>query len=262
MAEATSAFLAATPTGVGQIAAVMIQLTLAAFGAAGMVQAGAAAIKHASAWLTIAWTASGKDDRIAAASIEFLKMLVSVAIAALSYVGVKGNFGNAVKIASSMPTGAVPAFAIARGGQMSGGAGAGTGVLIGPSTGSLGVAGNAMMQADDKSGGGGSNEEARSQDPAKELEEIKQKLESDDLTGKQKQALRARKKQVQEQLGKTTAEPTPEDIPTPTEFKERAPHLTDKEASTDIPSWTQNWPGIGPMQDRACTRMAGYSPRA
>src|SRR5262249_51472646 len=139
---------AATPTGVGQIAAIMIQLALAAFGAAGLVQAGIEAVKHASTWLTIAWTAGGKDDQIAAASIEFLKMLVSVAIAALSYVGVKGNFGNAVKIASSMPTSAVPAFAIARGGPMRGGPGAGTGVLIGPSTGSLGTAGNAMMQAD------------------------------------------------------------------------------------------------------------------
>jgi hypothetical protein len=245
MAEATSAFLAATPTGVGQIAAVVIQLALAAFGAAGLVQAGAEAVKHASAWLTIAWTASGKDDQIAAASIEFLKMLVSVAIAALSYVGVKGNFGNAVKIASSMPTGAMPAFAIARGGQMSG-AGAGTGTLIGPSTGSLGTAGTAMMQADDKSGGGASNEGAKSQDPAKELEEIKQKLESDDLTGKQKQALRARKKQLQEQLGKTTAEPTPEDVPTPTEYKMRASGLSGKEAATDAPSWIDNWPDARP----------------
>ena len=97
MAEATSAFLAATPTGVGQIAAVVIQLALAAFGAAGLVQAGIEAVKHASEWLTIAWTAKGNDERIAAASKEFLKMLVSIAIAALSYVGVKGNYGNALK---------------------------------------------------------------------------------------------------------------------------------------------------------------------
>jgi hypothetical protein len=246
MAEATSAFLAATPTGVGQIAAVVIQLALAAFGAAGMVQASIEAVKHASAWLTTAWTANGKDDRIAAASAEFLRMLVSVALAALAYLGVKGNLGNAVKIASSMPMGGLPAFAIAGGGQMGSGAGAGTGVLIGPGTGSLGVAGNAMMQADDNSGGGTKNEGPASLDPAKELEEIKQKLESDELTGKQKQALRARKKQLQEQLGKTTAEPTPEDIPTPTEFKTRAPHLSGKEASTDIPSWARKWPDARP----------------
>lgn len=161
MAEATAAFLAATPTGVGQIAATVIQLGLSAFGAAGAIQAGAEAIKHASEWLTIAWTAQGKDDRIAAASKEFLKMLVSIAIAALSALGAKANYGNALKIASSMPTGGLPALAVACGGQL-GGAGTATGVLLGPGTGSLGTAGNAMMQADDKngSGGGGPAEEA------------------------------------------------------------------------------------------------------
>lgn len=49
-----------------------------------------------------------------------------------------------------------------------------------------------------------------------------------------------------EQLGKTTAEPTPEDIPAPTDFKTRAPHMTGKEASTDIPSWARNWPDARP----------------
>src|SRR5262249_20184734 len=52
MAEAASALLAATPTGVTQIIAVLIQLTLSALGAAGMVEAGAAAIQHGAAWLT------------------------------------------------------------------------------------------------------------------------------------------------------------------------------------------------------------------
>jgi hypothetical protein len=207
MAEATSAFLAATPTGVGQIAATVIQLGLSAFGAAGAIQAGAEALKHAGEWLTIAWTAQGKDDRIAAASKEFLKMLVSIAMAALSALGARANYGNALKIASSMPTGGLPAMAMAGGGQVGGGAGAGTGVLVGPGTGSLGVSGNAMMQADDKNGGGRNDGGTKSTDPAKELEEVKQKLESDDLTGKQKQALRARKKELQEQLGKSTSEP-------------------------------------------------------
>jgi hypothetical protein len=159
MAEATSAFLAATPTGVGQIAATVIQLGLSAFGAAGAIQAGAEAIKHASEWLSIAWTAQGKDDRIAAASKEFLKMLVSIAIAALSALGAKANYGNALKIASSMPTGGLPALAVAGGGQL-GGAGTATGVLLGPGTGSLGVAGNAMMQADKEGGSGGALDES------------------------------------------------------------------------------------------------------
>ena len=59
-AEALSAFLASTPTGVGQIVAVLIQLALAAFGAHGMVEAGAQAMQHGSRWLNLAWTASGK----------------------------------------------------------------------------------------------------------------------------------------------------------------------------------------------------------
>lgn len=44
-AEAASAFLAATATGVGQIAAVLIQLARSAFGAIGMVEAGIDALK-------------------------------------------------------------------------------------------------------------------------------------------------------------------------------------------------------------------------
>jgi hypothetical protein len=63
-------------------------------------------------------------------------MLVAIAIAALSYRGIKDNYGNAVKIANSMPTGALPALAVAGGGQVSGagagtGTGTGTGVLVG-----------------------------------------------------------------------------------------------------------------------------------
>ena len=37
-------------------------------------------------------------------------MLVSIAIAALSALGAKANYGNALKIASSMPTGGLPAW--------------------------------------------------------------------------------------------------------------------------------------------------------
>jgi len=172
VAEAGSAFLAATPTGVGQIAAVVIQLALSAFGAAGAVQASAEAVKHASEWLTLAWTAKGDEKQIAAASKEFLKMLVGIAMAALSALGAKANYGNALKIASSMPTGGLPAMAVAGGGQV-GGAKAGAGVLIGPGTGSIGTAGNAMMQADDKNGGGRNDRSTKSTDPAKELENNK-----------------------------------------------------------------------------------------
>jgi hypothetical protein len=152
MAEATSAFLAVVPTGVTQAAAVVIQLALSAFGAAGMVQAGVEALKHGSEWLTIAWTAKGDHEKIAAASKEFLKMLVSLAMAALSYAGARGNFRNALKIGGSVPTGGLPALATAGGGQ-AGGVGASTGVLIGPSVGSAAV-GGAMMTKHEGEGGG------------------------------------------------------------------------------------------------------------
>jgi hypothetical protein len=115
-AEAASALLAASPTGVGQIGAALIQLVLAAFGAAGMVQAIASALDHASKWLTLAWTAKGDDKQIASASKEFLKMLVSIAMAALAWIGVKGNFGTAVRIGSSVDMGGNVAFAAVGGG--------------------------------------------------------------------------------------------------------------------------------------------------
>jgi hypothetical protein len=115
-AEATSMFLAAAPTGVSQAAAVVIQLGLSAFGATGMVLASVEALNHGCAWLTTAWTAEGKPERIAAASREFVRMLVAIAAAALSYVGAKGNYASALKIANNMPTGGLPALAVVGGG--------------------------------------------------------------------------------------------------------------------------------------------------
>ncbi|MBP9087488.1 MAG: DUF4157 domain-containing protein, partial [Kofleriaceae bacterium] len=115
-AEAASAFLAASPTGVGQLAAVLIQLALSAFGAAGMVQASMEAMQHASAWLTTAWTAQGDNAKIALASKEYLQMLIGIAMAALAYIGAKHNMGKAVKISNTMaPIGKapVPAMAVA-----------------------------------------------------------------------------------------------------------------------------------------------------
>jgi hypothetical protein len=169
-AEAASAFLAATPTGVGQIAAVLIQLALSAFGAVGMVEAGVEALKHAGQWLTLAWTAKGKDEQLGAASREFLRMLVSIAMAALAYTGVKGNLGKAIKIAQAMPpAGMVPALAGAAG-RVGPTAVAGEGVKLGvPSpAGPLGTAGGMKMHAD-KEGGGSDKPEPKAQadEPAK-----------------------------------------------------------------------------------------------
>ncbi len=145
--ETGSMFLAATPTGVGQAAAAVIQLALTSFGAAGMVEGGAAALKHASAWLTMAWTADGKPELIAEASKEFLRMLVAVAIAAMSYMGAKANYGNALKIANNVPTGGLPALATA-GGRTTAGADAMTGVSLGPGIGGIGAIGSAARLAD------------------------------------------------------------------------------------------------------------------
>ena len=166
MAEALSAFLAATPTGVGQIAAVVIQLGLAAFGAYGMVEAGAQALQHAGRWLNLAWTASGKEDQIAAASKEFLKMLVSIAMAALAYLGVKGNMGNAVKIARAMPPPMVPAFATA-GAADKASEGAGAAVGLGPPGPAcpMGMSG-AMMSKHEPEGGGSSDKDAAAKEAA------------------------------------------------------------------------------------------------
>ncbi|HEX8112343.1 MAG TPA: DUF4157 domain-containing protein [Kofleriaceae bacterium] len=169
-AEAASAFFAATPTGVGQIAAVLIQLALSAFGAVGMVEAGVEALKHAGQWLTLAWTAKGKDEQLGAASREFLRMLVSIAMAALAYTGVKGNLGKAVKIAQAMPpAGMVPALAGA-GGRVGPTAVAGEGVKLGvPSpAGPLGTAGGMKMHTDKEGGGSGKSEpKAAADEPAK-----------------------------------------------------------------------------------------------
>jgi hypothetical protein len=102
LAEAASAFLATTPTGVGQLAAALIQLALAAFGAAAAIEAGAAALQHGERWLTLAWTANGDRAQLQNASEEFLRMLVSVAMAALAALGVRGNVGRGMQIADAI----------------------------------------------------------------------------------------------------------------------------------------------------------------
>ncbi|MCG8418946.1 MAG: hypothetical protein MJE77_13495 [Proteobacteria bacterium] len=102
LAESASAFLAATPTGVGQLAAVVIQLGLAAFGASFAIDAGIEALKHGEQWLTLAWTAKGDPSMLTEASKEFLKMLVSIATVALAILGVRGNVGKGLKIADAI----------------------------------------------------------------------------------------------------------------------------------------------------------------
>jgi hypothetical protein len=161
-AEAASALLAASPTGVSQIIAALIQLVLAALGAAGMVQAVAQALKHGSEWLTLAWTAAGKAEQIAAASKQFLKMLVSIAMAALAWLGVKGNYATAVRIGNNIDMGGNAAFAVVGGGTASsGGAAAAAG---GPNIATpLGAGGSQMV----KHGEGGGGEKPTAKEPEK-----------------------------------------------------------------------------------------------
>jgi hypothetical protein len=101
-AEMASTALAATPTGVGQIIALLIQLALAAFGIYGMVTASAQAIHHGETWLTAAWTCNGNAALRAEASRSFLRMLVSIAMAALAAAGARGNTGNAMRLANNI----------------------------------------------------------------------------------------------------------------------------------------------------------------
>ncbi len=125
LAEAASALLAATPTGVGQLVAVLIQLGLAAFGAVGLVEAGVQAIQHGQAWLTTAWTCNGNPALRAEASRSFLRMFVSIAMAALAFAGMRGNMGNALRIADNItivpPSLGMPAMSTSGGAAVMGG---------------------------------------------------------------------------------------------------------------------------------------------
>jgi hypothetical protein len=135
-AEAVSIAAAASPTGVGQLLAFLIQTLLAMLGAHAMVEASAQALAHGAQWMQLAWAAAGDAARLAAASREFLRMLLAIALAALAYTGVKGNAGTAASMLAGNAATALPALAVA-------GSRAGTAIdaaLIGPRPG-LGPAG-------------------------------------------------------------------------------------------------------------------------
>jgi hypothetical protein len=257
--EAASAFLAAAPTGVSQIVAVLIQLLLAAIGAAGMVEAGGLALQHAGTWLNLAWTAQGDEAKLATASKEFLKMLVALAMAALAYAGVKANVGKAIKITNSMPMPmpmSMPALALAGGGQLASG-GPGTAIAIGgpgPLTG-LGASGSMMVKHEGE-GGGSSGQATDTAAAQEEFAQIKEKLKDGGLSGKEKSRLRARKNELQEQLGTTRSELEGAEAPPRTDFKRRTAGLTGKEAATDIPGWAKSWSDARPYVDESGVEFA------
>jgi hypothetical protein len=155
VAESISIAAAASPTGVGQLLAFLIQVLLAALGAAAMVEAASAALSHGSQWMALAWAAKGSDAKVAAASREFVRMLVALAMAALAYKGAKASTGKSASILIHGGGGAMPA--LATGGTQ---AVAGPGVLLGPPSpfGGVGVAGGMMAEAK----GGGESSAAES----------------------------------------------------------------------------------------------------
>lgn len=125
-AETASFFLAASPTGVGQAAAALIQLALAAFGVTAAAQSAAGALTHAEKWLTLAWGAKGEPEALAEASREFLRMLVMIATTALALMGAKANLGRGLKIADALTItppgiGVGPSLALPGAGTMPGG---------------------------------------------------------------------------------------------------------------------------------------------
>jgi hypothetical protein len=101
-AEFLSTLLAASPTGVGQLAAAVIQLGLAIFGVQGLIEATGEALGHAKQWIVQAWQAHGSPEKIAEASKSFLRMLISIAMAALAFVGAKSNLNRGLKLAEGM----------------------------------------------------------------------------------------------------------------------------------------------------------------
>lgn len=155
VAESISIAAAASPTGVGQLLAFLIQTLLAALGAAAMVEASSAALAHGSEWMSLAWAAKGSDVKVAAASREFLRMLVALAMAALSYKAATASAGKSASILAGGRGAPIPVLA-AGGAQ----AVAGPGVLMGPPSplSSVGVTGGMMAEA--KGGGEASSSEA------------------------------------------------------------------------------------------------------
>lgn len=182
-AELASVSLAASPTGVGQLAAAAIQLGLAAFGATGAVEAAAGALTEAEAWLTGAWQAEGDPDAIAEASRSFVRMLVQIALAAMAALGVKANLGRGLKIAEAIhitpPSLGVSPPMVTPGGVVVGGGPSfkpGSIATTGPVAISNVPASGGYMLSQSLGGGGGGKTNLEEQTPA-QLEKSKQSYE-------------------------------------------------------------------------------------
>lgn len=177
LAEGVSALLVASPTLISQLIAIGIQLVLAAIGAAALAEGLITAVAHGVEWLRLATHADGRPEHIALASKELLRMLQAISFAALSYMGIKGNWSKANQIANSLPPPSAMAVAIAPNGSriVVGVARPTTGVATGlpGASGPLGAAGTVMMKG--KKGGGSSNPSAPAEFPRKSLRGVSEK---------------------------------------------------------------------------------------
>jgi hypothetical protein len=151
-AEMLSASLATVPGG--QILALLIQLVLAVLNGGALVKATVDMLDHGTEWLKLAWSASGDPAKIAAASREFLRMLLSIVIGVLAVLGLRANVGRALGIARSMPPPSAGLALATAGGP--GGVTAGTAVQVGPPGLIWPVAPAAAMANSSDRGGGGS----------------------------------------------------------------------------------------------------------
>ncbi|WP_395840507.1 hypothetical protein [Cystobacter fuscus] len=189
LAEGVSALLAATPTLIGQLVAIGIQLVLAALGAAALAEGLVTAAEYGAEWLRLAIHAGGKAEDIALASEEFLKMLQAIALAALSYMGVKGNWNKAVKLGNSLPPPSAMAVAIAPNGTrvVVGTARPITGVAIVPpgASGPLGAADAVKMQAEKNGGSSSKSPKANEEAPVKKADEEAAAEKAKDAAAKQ-----------------------------------------------------------------------------
>ena len=122
-AEALSGALAVAPdpTMLSKIAASAIQFGLSAWGASGVVAAGGKSLEMGTAWLNTAIHANGDHKKIEKASLELIRMLEFMALAALAVFGAKGNAAKGLKIASEIkmpPLGGQGQVAMAGGGKL------------------------------------------------------------------------------------------------------------------------------------------------
>ncbi|WP_434300763.1 hypothetical protein [Corallococcus exiguus] len=176
LVEGIAALLAGSPTLIGQIIALGIQVVLTAIGAAGLIEGLAVAIAHGMEWLRLAIHADGSAEDIALASEEFLRMLQAIALAALSYMGAKGNWNKALKIRDALPPPSALAVVVTSNGTpaITGLTRPISGVALGP-PGVSGPLGAAAVKMEGETGGRSSRSPVATEFPRKSLRGVAEK---------------------------------------------------------------------------------------